>query len=189
MKATFSLLILMTIAIGFVLVGNAFAQPDDPTSAASDSGPTSPESGEAKTEDTKPDETKPAEGEPSEEGEEAEGKEEGDTESAEPTPAEAASGFVQALRSGKWLTAVGFGCMLIVWFLRSFLLKSWKWAQTKKGGIILGGVVAVLSVVGLPLISGAGLSLDMFLAAFNALAMSGALWGWTKDAKEAMATG
>jgi len=188
MKATFSLLILMIIFIGFGLIGDALAQSDDPTPAASDSGPTSPESGEVKTEDTKPDETKPAEGEPSEaEGEEAEGKEEGDTESAEPTPTEAASGFVQALRSGEWLTAVGFACMLIVWFMRSVLFKRWDWAQTKKGGLILGGVVAVLGVIGLPLMGGAGFSFSMLLAAFNALAVSGALWGWGKDAKEAMA--
>jgi hypothetical protein len=188
MKATFSLITLMAIFIGFAFVGSAFAQPDDPTPAASDSGPTSPESGEAKTEDTKPDETKPAEGEPSEaEGEKAKGEE--DTKPAEPTPAETASGFVQALRGGNWLSAIGFGLMLIAWFMRSFLLKSWDWAQTKKGGIILAAAIAVLGVVGLPLASGAGFSFDMILAAFNAMLVSAGLWGWTKDAKEAMAPG
>lgn len=181
MKATFSLFCLMIIVVGFALVGDAIAQPDNPSPAATETSGSGSAADEAKPpEEPKPsaNEAKPtkAEGEPSdakaeeEKGEAAKAIEQG-------------HGLFSSVKGGHWLLAFGFLGMLIGSALRLGLVQKWDFWGTKAGGFTMAGLVGVASL-GAEIVTAGGFTVEGLAAALTVLAGAMASHGPAKAIKD-----
>lgn len=91
-------------------------------------------------------------------------------------PQTIASGILTAFVGKKWLMLVGFGLTLIIYVLRTFVLKNVKWTQTGWGGAIVALGIAVVGTVGMELAAGVVSWATIVDAALAALLASGG-WG------------
>ena len=189
MKATLSLMTLMIIVIGFALVGDALAQPDNPSPAATETSGDGSAADEAakpeepKTEDPKPDEAKPteAEGAPSDEAKE-EAKKETEAGATE-DPVDQAKGLFASLKGGKWMLAFGFFAMLIGSILRWGLKMKWAFWESKAGGYTVAGIMG-LATLGTDIVMSGSLTMNGFVAAATVALTAMGLHGPTKALKE-----
>src|SRR3989304_10492452 len=72
----------------------------------------------------------------------------------ETNPGDVVAGILTAFTGKKWAILVGFVLTGIVYVVRTFLLKSWAWAQTSRGGAIVAIGIAVLGTLGTELAAG-----------------------------------
>jgi hypothetical protein len=89
----------------------------------------------------------------------------------ETNPGDVVAGILTAFTGKKWPILVGFVLTGIVYVVRTFLLKSWAWAQTSRGGAIVAIGIAVLGTLGTELAAGV-LSVGTILDALMAAIMS-----------------
>ena len=185
MKMTMTFLTLVVIVTGFALVGDALAQPTNPSPAASDTSGGDSAADEAKPEEAKPDEAKPTESEPSEPaaGTTEEGKkEEGKVEAPEKATDQASSLFA-SIKGGQWLLAFGFFAMLLGSILRYAMKLKWKFWDSKTGGYVIAGVTG-LAALGVSVVTTGSFSMDGVMAAATIMLTAMGLHGPAKAAKE-----
>jgi hypothetical protein len=87
---------------------------------------------------------------------------------AETNPGDVVAGILTAFTGKKWPILVGFVLTGVVYVVRTFLLKSWAWAQTARGGAIVAIGIALLGTLGAELAAGVvsvGTILDALMAA------------------------
>ena len=178
MKMTLSILVAALIVVGFGLIGDALAQPDNPSPAATVASGDGSAADEAKPEDAKPDETKPDENKPSEPAGEAkkEGEEEAEGEAPE-GPVDQAKGLYSSIRGGQWILALGFFGMLLGSIGRYAFSRKWDFWKTKAGGYTIAGITG-MALLGAGLVTNGGsfsmeLLASVVTATLAAMAMHG----------------
>jgi hypothetical protein len=142
MKATAALFVMITVFVGFALVGDALAQPDNPSPAATESSgdglaaePTKPEEGTADAKDPSASSESPKADDAKTEGEEkadgSDSKEGDDGKTAEEIaedPVGALTQLVEAVRTGQWRMAAAVALSLLMfgwnWLRKTDWLKS-----------------------------------------------------------------
>jgi len=144
MKATFSLLTMMIIFVGFTLVGDALAQPNPPEAAGESSGGDSAADEEKAPAPTEEQPSTDTEGEKAKDGEETEAAS-GKAEEAEPPAGvvDQAKGLYSAVKGGKWVMAFALLAMLLGSIGRFLFARKWKFWKTKKGGYVIAGVTGL----------------------------------------------
>lgn len=69
-------------------------------------------------------------------------------------PGTIVSGVLTAFAGKKWTILVGFVLAGLIYVVRTYLLATWTWAQTKRGGAILALGIGVVGVIAAELIAG-----------------------------------
>lgn len=69
-------------------------------------------------------------------------------------PGALAGALLAAFAGKQWSIAAGVALMLIVFAVRKYVLKSWSWAQTDRGGVVVALVINVLTIGALQLAAG-----------------------------------
>lgn len=167
MKLTLSLLTLLVVFVGFALIGDALAQPDNPSPAATEDSGDGSAADEAKPEDTKADEAKPEDkpSEPaSEEKEAGEEKAEGEAAEAPEGAVDQAKGLFSSVKGGQWMLAFGFMAMLVGSILRYAMKLKWKFWESEAGGYTIAGITG-LAALGANIVSSGSFSMDGLMLA------------------------
>lgn len=170
MKATLSLLVLMTFISGFVLIGTAIAQ-DDAGPTATEEAPTPPEL-PAATDATEPDTAET----PSDTGEEAKNQ-------APEDPLDQGKGLYTSVKGGYWLLAFGFFGMILGSVARFAAGKKWDFIKTKAGGYTIAGFTG-MGILGGLIIEAGSFSVSMLPTALTATLAAMALHGPAKAVKK-----
>lgn len=170
MKATLSLLVLMTFISGFVLIGTAIAQ-DDAGPTATDEAPTPPELPTADIPEPDTAET------PSDTGEE------GAKNQAPEDPIDQGKGLYTSVKGGYWLLAFGFFGMLLGSAARFAVGKNWDFIKTKAGGYTIAGFTG-MGILGGLIIEAGSFSVSMLPTALVATLAAMALHGPAKAVKK-----
>jgi hypothetical protein len=149
----------IVLALCLVLVGSsAFAQDVPPPVAADDELMSAPET-------PAPVEPKPAVVPPD----------------PEKDPGAVVSALANAVRGGKWTSALGVLVLVLVWAARKWGAKRVPFFATSKGGVVLSALCASLLVVGGSMMT--GWTWSCLLAAAEAAAVASGLWSLGKNAK------
>lgn len=174
MRTSLTLLCLMAFVLGFALIGDAIAQPDNPTPAASDTGS-----------DTESGETAPAEptAEPAEEAEAPPVEAELATE--EPSVGEVidqGKGFFSNAKGGHWLLAFGFFAMFVGSVVRYLMKLKWKFWDSKTGGYVVAGSMG-MATLGASVVATGSISVEAIWFAVSTTAIAMGLHGPAKAVK------
>lgn len=161
MKASLSLLILMTFVLGIALVGNAIAQPSDGGTAIAE--PATPAEPAAE-----PDTAEPA-------AEEAE--------SIADKPLEQGKALYKNIKGGHWLLAFGFFGMILGTAAKLTIGKKWKFLTSKAGGYTFAGFTG-MGALGTLIVEAGAFSVSMLAPALLAMTAAMAAHGVAKDVKK-----
>ena len=176
MRTSLTLLCLMTFVLGFALIGDALAQPDNPTSAISDAGAALEDGAAAPAEPAAESEPTPEESAPESEPAPEEAAPEA------PSPTDQAKGFIAAVKGGHWLLAFGFLSMLIGSILRYLMKMKWKFWDTKAGGYVVAGSMG-LATLGAMIVATGSFSVEILWMAILATTAAMGLHGPAQAAK------
>ncbi len=161
MKATLSLLTLITFIIGFAFVGSAIAQ-DDAGSTSAEESPVP----EADTADTLANDAT----------EEAKNK-------VPENAIDQGKGLYTSVKGAEWLLAFGFLGMLLGSLGRWATAKKWNFIKTKAGGYTIAGFTG-LGILGGLIVEAGAFSTSMLPTAITGMLAAMALHGPAKAAKD-----
>jgi hypothetical protein len=101
--------------------------------------------------------------------------------SPEQDPGAFVSALANAVRGGKWTSALGVLVLVLVWAARKWGAKRVPFFATSKGGVVLSALCASLVVIGGSMMT--GWTWSCLLAAAEAAAVASGLWSLGKNAK------
>jgi len=166
MKATLTLVILMTFVLGAALIGGAIAQP-----AALDAGTPDAVSAPASVDTTA---TEPA------------ASETAVVPAAPEKPIDQGKALYKSVKGGEWLLAFGFLGMLLGSLARFAFGKKWAFLKTKAGGYTIAGFTG-MGILGALIIEAGAFSVSMIPTAVTGMLAAMALHGPAKGLKKKMA--
>ena len=186
MKATMTLLVVLFVVAGMGLIGDAIAQPADPTPAVSEDSGAGSAAGEVKPDKpATPGETNEAGTAEDKPSKSEEGKTEAKAESDKKAPdgaADQARGIWSAISGGEWLIAISLIMMLLGTLARALGGMQWKFLKSKVGGYTTA-IMMGLGVLGVGIYE-LGFSFPLLMSAFLVTTSAMGMHGAAKDVKE-----
>ncbi len=101
-----------------------------------------------------------------------------------PDPVQDTGGWVRALyeaaTAGQWKVFAGLVMMALVWGIRLVATRVSRWFTSFRGGLVLSGVTALVTTVGVAFAAGVSLSVPLLASAAGTWAAAAGLWHLAK---------
>lgn len=99
----------------------------------------------------------------------------------EKDPTELFPMLFEKIQGGEWLPAFGVALMLIVYFVRKFAAKKFKWFATKPGGTVLAFSISLAMAFATALAAGQPMTVGLAMTALGVAWAAGGGWENFKD--------